>query len=364
MRDRWAASAVVFLAWAAWMLPTTVVGKQMVCRIDDPSKVRDCRALADCAYRIYPIEFAQQGADQGNNVICGGLNNLVSLYDGAGACRYFGDLISTNAGRTGFATTVQQQLSNGQFRGVDLRCDPTVNGVNQTAYNGALKKLRQFLGRGFTIFAKVDNPDLDPVVIQTLNEDIDIISCPGEEDATTLRAYIANGGIPTRVVIDVLEPPVLTCPINTRPVDVAGRIVQENNLFGATIQVDRDDVNNDCGEGTFPKTRRLKDALDADPNACDFDGFEPDPTDRSRFYGCGGGKRELHQCPPGQLFDGLNGTCIPFIRMECNETTCTILSPLDVNNQTEFIPVPVFFPQEPTTTVLTTLPPTTTTPSN
>lgn len=75
-------------------------------------------------------------------------------------------------------------------------------------------------------------------------------------------------------------------------------------------------------------------------------------------------RRELHQCPPGQLFDALNGTCIPFIRMECNETTCTILSPLDVNNETEFIPVPVFFPQEPTTTVLTTLPPTTTTPSN
>lgn len=209
MRDRRAASAVVFLAWTAWMLPNIVVGKQMVCRIDDPSKVRDCRALADCAYRIYPIEFAQQGADQGNNVICGGLNNLVSMYDGAGACRYFGDLISTNAGRTGFATTVQQQLSNGQFRGVDLRCDPTVNGVNQTAYNGALKKLRQFLGRGFTIFAKVDNPDLDPVVIQTLNEDIDIISCPGEEDANTLRTYIANGGIPTRVVVDVLEPPIL-----------------------------------------------------------------------------------------------------------------------------------------------------------
>lgn len=122
-----------FLVWVAWMHPTAVFAqyKPLICRIDDPSKVRDCTVLKECVHRVYPVEALQDTMSQGWINNCDGLNNLLAVYGGDTGCKYFGKLISTSEGRAAFVTIIQQQLKKSSFRGVDLRCDPIKHGADQ-----------------------------------------------------------------------------------------------------------------------------------------------------------------------------------------------------------------------------------------
>ncbi|XP_055591434.1 uncharacterized protein LOC129743426 [Uranotaenia lowii] len=322
----------------------------LVCQIENPNRIRDCRVLRECLFNVFPVEAVlgcSDGQDSPLNT-CGRINNLFALYEGTTACQYFGNFIKTEHGRNALVSVVQQQLKKSSFRGIFLQCDPTVDGVDQMAYNSILQLLRKQLGNGYIIAVKIENPKLEPCVIETLNELIDLISCPQEDNSippkATVQDLLSSGLQAQKILADVPFPAPLTCPLCDVHLRVASDFIKLNNIFGATIELDHDDVDNKCGNGTFPLMRRLTSLL-ADDGLCEFEGFIPDPRDRSRFYSCSNGKYNLHQCPKGQLFDRRNETCIPFVQMHCNETFCTVIGPIGmVNNQTELIAVPVFVP--------------------
>ncbi|XP_055537015.1 uncharacterized protein LOC129725346 [Wyeomyia smithii] len=322
--------------------------KPLICRIDDPSKVRDCSVLKECVYRVYPVEALKDVGAQGWISNCDGLNNLLSVYGGETGCKYFGKLIGTGEGRTAFVSIIQQQLKKSTFRGVDLRCDPIKHGYDQVAYNGVLRLLRKEIGYGYLVIVKIDNTALDPVIIDTLNTEVDLISISPQTNHLVpdsfVKYLIAKGCNPKKIILEVPLAPVVTCPLTDSQLLSVTDSVENLDLFGAIIQLDRDDVDNQCGNGTFPLLKKLSILLTGG-DRCDFDGFKPDPRDRSRFYSCSDGELNLHQCPDGQLFDRMNSTCIPFIRMNCNGTSCSLLGPVTITNQTNFFPIAVPMPQ-------------------
>ncbi|XP_055591435.1 uncharacterized protein LOC129743427 [Uranotaenia lowii] len=336
---------LVLLFFAAIQTATAQEGN-VVCRIEDPNRVTDCNILRQCSQRVYPVDLIQGDNLELVNRCGGGLNNMVSLFAGNSTCTYFSNLIGTTQGRNALADIVQQELQKSSFRGIDLQCDPTVRGTNQTAYNGCLRLLRQRIGFGFFFSVRIENPDLDPVVIDTLNELIDLIHCSqdGNGSSSIVDALIRKGCNSRKIVVNVELPSVVTCPISGVQLQNAADSVKDRKLFGAAVLLDNDDIEDRCGNGSFPQLRKLSN-LFAGANECEFDGFIPDLRNRSRFYSCSEGRLNLHECPFGQMFDRINSTCIPFAIIDCNETTCLVRSPVPIRNDTQLIPIGVPFPR-------------------
>uniref|UniRef100_A0A182SF71 Uncharacterized protein n=1 Tax=Anopheles maculatus TaxID=74869 RepID=A0A182SF71_9DIPT len=64
--------------------------------------------------------------------------------------------------------------------------------------------------------------------------------------------------------------------------------IEHHNLFGAVVQLDRDDMNNMCGEGPFPLFRKVLDGLCSNAE-CNFSGFVRDTRDCGQYYSCDNG---------------------------------------------------------------------------
>ncbi|XP_058466777.1 uncharacterized protein LOC131439591 [Malaya genurostris] len=339
-----------FLAWIVWIQCVSAFGqvKHLLCRIDSPSKVRDCSVLKDCIYRVYPPEAFRNSEDLAWMKGCNGLNNLLSAYSGEMGCKYFAKLISTSQGREDFVTIVERQLMKSSFRGLDLRCDPTVYGAIQIHFNSCLRLLRKRLRDGYIIVVHIENTVLDPMLIDTLNTEVDLVSCSPQnynffQGSNIVPELISRGCDPQKIIVDIPFP-TITCPLNIEQLLSATNSIKKSNLFGVVAQIDRDDVSNACGNGTFPLLRRLSTSLTG-YHSCEFEGFKPDPRNRSRFYSCFDGVLNLHQCPRGQLFDPVNNTCIAFVRVNCNAESCSILGPVHITNDTNFVPIMIPVPK-------------------
>ncbi|XP_062535198.1 uncharacterized protein LOC134204398 [Armigeres subalbatus] len=313
----------------------------VACRIEDPTKEPRCKVLKKCTYRVYPVESIQtKGGRSTSN--CAGFTDLFSMYSGSSACGYFSNMIGTTNGCSSFTNIVKRQLEKSDFRGVDLQCDPTMNGVNETTYSCCLHQLRETVGRGYIIGVRIENPNLGTVLVSTLNAAVDVVNCPL---TSVVQSLIAQGLSSRKIVIDVTLPSVINCPTEVLQLQNISSTVRCLNLFGAILQLDRDDSSNVCGEGSYPLLNRLSVLLE-EKEPCDFEGFIPNPRDRSQFFSCSNGDHILHQCPPGQLFDRMNGTCIPFLRVLCNQTACTFTGPVQITNDTKFLPVPIPYPTD------------------
>lgn len=46
------------------------------------------------------------------------------------------------------------------------------------------------------------------------------------------------------------------------------------------------------------------------------------------------------------MFDQMNSTCMPFVRMLCNESYCSFMGPITITNETQFVPVPIPYPSD------------------
>lgn len=121
---------VVLIAWIG-IPPSVARDYDVACRIEDSTKVTRCKVLKKCTYRVYPVETIQAVEDPRRSSSCVGFTNIFSMYGGTSACAYFSNLIGSNQGCTALGSIVKRQLEKSDFHGVDLQCDPTMNGVNE-----------------------------------------------------------------------------------------------------------------------------------------------------------------------------------------------------------------------------------------
>nr|XP_029732248.1 uncharacterized protein LOC109425893 [Aedes albopictus] len=281
---RWV-SAIVLLA--TLVLSAFAQDFDVACRIEDPTKVARCKVLKKCTYRVYPVESIQAAEDpRRGSGGCVGFTNLFSMYGGSTSCDYFTNLIGTTQGCAALTSIVKRQLEKSDFHGVDLQCDPTVNGLNETTYNCCLRQLREAIGGGYIITVRIENPNLGSTLVNTLNDVVDVVNCPL---TAVVQNLIAQGLSSRKIALDVPLPPAIGCPIDVSFLQNISSTVRCLNLFGAILQLDRDDYNNVCGEGSFPLLKKLSILLE-EKEPCDFGGFIPNPRDRSQFFSCVNGE--------------------------------------------------------------------------
>ncbi|XP_038113955.1 uncharacterized protein LOC6037675 [Culex quinquefasciatus] len=336
----------------------------LVCRVKDPSVVSGCNVFKDCLYELYPVEVAQNSMD-----IFGGHNRLFSLYGGPSSCGYFGKLIATPKGQLTLIETIKKQLLKSGFRGFEIQCDAVMAEVSQSIYASFLDLLRTQLGGGYIIAVSLKHIQLEQCLVNTLNSAVDLVIMPMDctrdcniQQLTNVQNAIAHGLDRQKIVLEVVVPSVLRCPLNTGAsnlftfIQKAGHEVLVQDLFGASLQLDRDDVMNVCGSGRFPLLRLLNFQLNGGrmmgngmgsgggSGSCSFSGFVRDTRDCSRFYSCNNGQQNQMQCPLGKSFDLCSSSCQPFYQVNCNQTSCTLTGVIDGGGNKVPIPIPYPFP--------------------
>uniref|UniRef100_A0A182M9R2 Chitin-binding type-2 domain-containing protein n=1 Tax=Anopheles culicifacies TaxID=139723 RepID=A0A182M9R2_9DIPT len=127
-----------------------------------------------------------------------------------------------------------------------------------------------------------------------------------------------------RVLLATPYPSSINCPLNNDySLNEMFNQIEHNHLFGAVVQLDRDDVNNVCGEGPFPLFRKVLDRLCTNAE-CSFNGYVRDTRDCGQYYSCDNGFKTTHHCPVGHSFDLCQSTCQPILQVNCNSTTCVV----------------------------------------
>lgn len=85
--------------------------------------------------------------------------------------------------------------------------------ILQVAYNGVLRLLRKEIGYGYLVIVKIDNTALDPVIIDTLNSEVNLVSVSPQTNHLVPDSFveylIAKGFNPKKIILEVPLPPVL-----------------------------------------------------------------------------------------------------------------------------------------------------------
>ncbi|ETN63675.1 hypothetical protein AND_004618 [Anopheles darlingi] len=260
----------------------------VICRVRDPLRIGNSHALKQCLYEVYPVE-STQNADatvfQSEN-----RNRLFSLYGGPSSCEYFGNMIATAKGRDTLVETIAKQLQKSNFQGLDLQCDPTQAHVSQHTYASFIEQLRNSLGNTYVIMVTLHSCQPDLKLIGQLNRCVDYVVINPHVQSSTLSNALSLGLQRHRVLLTTPFPSQLDCPLTGVDHALGETLnhIQQQNLFGAVVQVDQDDVNNVCGEGPYPLLRSVLDRLCRDAE-CSFRGFVRDTRDCGQYYTCDNG---------------------------------------------------------------------------
>ncbi|EAT42102.1 AAEL006328-PA [Aedes aegypti] len=322
----------------------------VVCRIGDPQVVKECDVLRQCLYEVHPVETAQSVSFGGGLLnSLGSQNKLFALYGGPSSCGYFGNLINSCKGRQTLVETVKKQLQKSGYRGVDLQCDPGLSQINQQDYADFLTLLREEIGSGYVISVVIQSINIEPCVVNVLSEVVDLVTIPLEGcalQASIVQNLIGHGLSRQKILLDVTLPAVLSCPLDSGVnnlyslVQNAVNIIDNQQLLGATLQLDRDDTAGVCAKGRFPLFKLLLALLKN--SSCNFKGYVRDTRDCSSFYSCNHGVPNHFQCPAGLAFDLCSNTCQPVVQVNCDQNSCTLTGA--VNGGCNQVPIPIPYP--------------------
>ncbi|XP_055597692.1 uncharacterized protein LOC129747475 [Uranotaenia lowii] len=330
----------------------------VVCRVKDTSVVQNCNVLKDCMYEVYPVETAQNSMNAVSHF--GNQNKLFALYGGPSSCAYFFNLIKSQKGQQTLVDTISKLLQKSGYRGLDLQCDPSLAMDTQQDYSDFLANLRSQIGGGYIISVTIRSATVAPCIVSTLNNVVDLINVPVDTSMPQLSAIeslVANGLQRHKVVLDIQLPNVVNCPCESGTDNLfamirnAVHVVETNSLFGASLQLDKDDAAGVCAKGRFPLFSLLVTQLGIGAShaaasgkggsSCAYSGFVRDTRDCSRFYTCNQGVQNQNQCPAGKSFDLCSSTCQPTFQVNCNQTTCSTFLTLDGGNR---IPIAIPYP--------------------
>nr|XP_049464830.1 uncharacterized protein LOC125907299 [Anopheles coluzzii] len=346
----------------SWMVMTVVIiavaqceAKKcgVMCRVRDPMKIGNSQMLKQCLYEIYPVESTQSTDGSGKTLYASDdrRNRLFSLYGGPSSCEYFGTMIQTTKGRDTLVETIRRQLQKSGFKGLDLQCDPVQARVTQQTYAEFMEQLRSFLGNTYVVMVTMNSCQLEPKLVETLNRVADFVTinhisclfvCSFSVQSSMLSSALMYGLARHRLLLTTPSPAAISCPLNSDySLNEVLSQIEQQHLFGAVVELDRDDVNNQCGEGPFPLFRKVLDRLCSNAE-CNFSGFVRDTRNCGQYYSCDNGITTPHHCPVGHSFDLCKSTCEPFLKVDCNSTTCSVNGGLP--NGFFPVPYPVPFP--------------------
>ncbi|XP_053668088.1 uncharacterized protein LOC128718491 [Anopheles marshallii] len=296
----------------------------VICRVRDPLTIGNSYMLKECLYEIHPVESTQNTDGSGFNMRTSDRRNrLFSLYGGS-TCEYFGNMIQTAKGRDTLVETIRRQLQKSEFKGLDLQCDPVQARVTQQTYAEFLEQLRSFLGNTYVIMVTMSSCQPEPRLVESFNRMVDYVTINHAEQPSMLTNALMYGLARHRILLATPYPSTISCPLNNDySLNEMLNQIEHHNLFGAIVELDRDDVNNVCGEGPFPLFRKVLDRLCSNAE-CNFSGFVRDTRDCGQYYSCDNGFKTTHHCPVGQSFDLCQSTCQPILQVQCNETTCVV----------------------------------------
>uniref|UniRef100_A0A182V6A7 Chitin-binding type-2 domain-containing protein n=1 Tax=Anopheles merus TaxID=30066 RepID=A0A182V6A7_ANOME len=307
-------------------------------------KIGNSQMLKQCLYEIYPVESTQSTDGSGHTLYASDerRNRLFSLYGGPSSCEYFGTMIQTAKGRDTLVETIRRQLQKSGFKGLDLQCDPVQARVTQQTYAEFMEQLRSFLGNTYVVMVTMNSCQLEPKLVETLNRVADFVTINHVGQSSMLSSALMYGLARHRLLLTTPSPASISCPLNSDySLNEVLSQIEQHHLFGAVVELDRDDVNNQCGEGPFPLFRKVLDRLCSNAE-CNFSGFVRDTRNCGQYYSCDNGITTSHHCPVGHSFDLCKSTCEPFLKVDCNSTTCSVSGGLP--NGFFPVPYPVPFP--------------------